>query len=112
MVTDQDKADLVDLLTKPGFRRFLFRAIQTAGIFDATANGSDGRNLYLEGRRSLGLELLREVEAAQPAQHPSGIPMLTLHRILTEEIQSPQEKPSGRRNGIYNDLGSDDSSGG
>lgn len=107
-MTDQEKADLADLIERPGFRRFLFRAIQTAGIFDATANGSDGRNLYLEGRRSLGLELLREVDAAQPVPSPSGIPILTLIQVLREEAQStPQERPSGRRNGIYNDLDGD-----
>jgi hypothetical protein len=108
-MTDQEKADLVDLLARPQFRRFLFRAIQLSGIFDATANGTDERTRFLEGRRSLGLDILRDVDGAQPVQSPGGIPILTLLQVLREGAQSsPQEKPNGRRTGPYADLRSDD----
>lgn len=104
-----DKDDRLKLMDTPVFRRFLFSLIQSAGIFDATANSSDGRNLYLEGRRSLGLDILRSMDEAQPVQSTSGIPILTLIQMLREEAQSAsKEKPVGRRNGPYADLGDDD----
>lgn len=105
-LSDQDKAELRDLMeTKPGFRKFLFRVIQKARIFEATANGTDHRHLIDEGRRLLGLEILREVEAALPLQSTSGIPSLTVIQVLREEALSPpKEKPSGRRADPYRDL--------
>jgi hypothetical protein len=112
-LSDQEKVDLADLIERPGFRRFLFRVIQNAGIFSATANGSDQRTSFNDGRRSLGLDILREVEAAMPLQSQSGIPSLTVIQVLREEAQSPpKEKPGGRRNAIYGDLGGDDGSDG
>jgi hypothetical protein len=105
-LTDQDNADLTDLMARPGFRRFVFRVIQNAGIFSATANGSDQRTFYENGRRSLGLDILREVDAAQPVPGPSGIPTLTLIQVLREEAQSqpPERTNRGRRNDPYSDI--------
>lgn len=107
-MTEQERADLADLMTRPAFRRFLYRAIQNAGLWSATANGSDGRNLFLEGRRSLGLEILREVDEAQPAQFPDGTPGMTLMQLFSEAAQSQAlEKPNGRRSDPYRELGDD-----
>jgi hypothetical protein len=107
MTEELHNIDRLELMKIPAFRRFLFRAIQMAGICEATANGADGRNLYLEGRRSLGLEILRDVESAMPVQHPGGIPILTMLQIFREETQSQQENPNGRRarnRDTYDDL--------
>lgn len=105
-LTDQETADLFDLIERPGFRRLMLRVIQMAGIFSATTNGSDSRHLYNEGRRSLGLEILRLLEAAQPAQGSSGNPTLTLIQLLREEAQSPppERQKNGRRPDPYSDL--------
>ena len=102
--TVEMKADLADLLERPQFKRFLFRVIQKAGIFNSTTNGSDGRNLVLEGRRTLGLEILAEVDGAQPIPSPLGIPTMTLIQVLREEAQHPQEKPNVARPDTYADL--------
>jgi hypothetical protein len=108
-LTDQDKIDLADLIERPGFRRFLFRVIQNAGIFAATANGTDQRTSFNDGRRSLGLDILCEVDAAQPVPGPSGIPTLTLIQVLREEAQSrpPERTKSGRRPDPYSELRTD-----
>ncbi|MDH7973692.1 hypothetical protein QH494_15985 [Sphingomonas sp. AR_OL41] len=93
-----ERDDKLALLKLPAFQRFLFDLIQRAGIFEATANGTDGRNLFFEGRRSLGLEILRDLDEAQPAQLAGGIPVLTLIQLLREVAQStPKEKPVARR---------------
>lgn len=100
-----DKADKILLLENPVFRRFLFALIQSSGIFETTANGSDGRNLFLEGRRSLGLEVLRQLEEAQPAQSTSGIPVLTLIQTLREAVQTPPRLETRRgRKDAYAEL--------
>ncbi|QNQ08320.1 Bbp19 family protein [Sphingomonas alpina] len=101
-----DPADKHILLESAAFRRFLFDLIQRAGLFDASASSADGRTLYLEGRRSLVLEILRDLEEAQPDRSAFAIPVLTLIQTLREQVQSqPMEKRFGRRNSTYADLG-------
>lgn len=107
----QAKSDAKHLLAQPEFLRFLWRAIQMAGIFAPSTDGSEGRHLaYDEGRRNLGLEILSMVEAGQPLQHPDHIPVLTLIQTLREEANQPQEKQNDRRNDRYHELRDDDGS--
>lgn len=95
----QFKADMQELVRLAAFQRFLWRVIQTAGIFARTTDGSDGRNLaYDEGRRNLGLDILDMAEIGQPAEHPEKYPLLTLMQVFREEAQKPKEKPNGRYN--------------
>jgi hypothetical protein len=108
-MTDQERADYADLLERPQFRRFLLRVIQLAGIYEATANGSAERTFFLNGRRSLGLDILREVDAAQPIPAPTSTPTLTLIQLHREEAQLPpsERTKSGRRADPYSDLRTD-----
>lgn len=104
----REKADLHKLLQQPEFSRFLFRVIQSARIFDRTADGSQGDTSL--GRRNLGLEILEMVEQGQPAQHSSGQPLLTLLQTIREEaIQQPGERDNDpgnkrNRNDRYDDI--------
>jgi hypothetical protein len=103
----QIRTDMEFLNSRPEFRRFLFRAIQTAGIFDQKGSGKSERDLaYAEGRRDQGLDLLHDAERGQPAAHPEGIPILTTIQILVEEAQQAgtEKKKDGRRNDRYRDL--------
>lgn len=112
---DPDKRARLDaehLLAQPEFVRFLWRAIQRAGIFNTTTDGSAGRDLgYFEGRRSLGLELLDMAESGQPASHPDKLPILTLLMVMREEAQSAQpverNRDSKNRTDRYSDLEDD-----
>jgi hypothetical protein len=92
------KDDATFLMSRGEFRRFLFTAIQTAGIFDA-ANGHDGRDLnWIEGRRSLGFELLRMADEGQPEQLRTPNALATLNAVILENINSPKkEKVRGDR---------------
>jgi hypothetical protein len=95
MMSDrQRKADMGKLLALPEFRRFLWRAIQSSGIFDVTTDGSDSRHLVAEGRRQLGLELLADAEMGQPVMHPDRIPILTAIQVLREEAQQQASEVS------------------
>jgi hypothetical protein len=110
MTDKQHKADVEQLIALPAFRRFLWRSIQMAGIFDPATNGPNDSYLVCEGRRRLGFDLLRDVENGMPVSHPQGL--MTLIQVLREEAQeTPQEKPSGRRD-RYDSDGDDDGSGG
>jgi hypothetical protein len=105
---EREIEDIRKLLPLPEFKRFLFRVIQSARIFDRTADGSDGDTAY--GRRNLGLEILEMVEKGQPVPHPDGQPLLTILQIIREEANQPGEgKPNVRRKYDRNaELGSDD----
>ncbi len=99
-------ADAEYLMTRPEFRRFLFTAIQSAEILSA-ANGHSGRNLdFIEGRRSLGFELLRMADEGQPAALRTPNALATLNAVILETINTPapKEKPRGGRN---DELGND-----
>lgn len=92
---EREIEDLRQLLAMPAFARFLFRSIQMAGILFPTTDGADGRNLISEGRRSLGLDILRDVERGQP--EPRDLIVTLTQALLTEAQSKPQEKPRGRR---------------
>ena len=90
----QEEADLKQLVEVAAFRRFLFRIVESAGI--AVPAVKDDMSLRLEGRRSLGLEILGWVEGVLPHTTGSRQPLSALHMILSEAI-TPKEKPRERR---------------
>lgn len=97
------------LLGRPEFRRFMFFAIQSAGIItdNTPANGQSGRDLsHYEGRRSLGLEMIATLDAGQPEPLRSPLAIATLDQILREAMNpaSSKEKPNGRRTDRYSDI--------
>ena len=102
-----EKADKLVLLESAPFRRFLVSLVQTAGVFDVTANVADGRHLYLEGRRSLALEILRDFDDAQPVSLPAGIPAATLIQTLQELAHSSRKENVLERRNTYAEPGDD-----
>lgn len=112
-MTPQETADLQSLIERPAFILFLLRVVANAGLFSAQTTGADDRDLnFAEGRRSLCLDILREVESAQPVPSLNGIPMVTSIQMFVAAAQSaPKEKPVGRRNDPYRDIGDGDDAG-
>ena len=102
-----EKTDKLTLLESAAFRRFLLSLVQSAGVFETTANLADGRHLYLEGRRSLALEILRDFDDAQPVSLPAGIPAATLIQTLHELAHSTRKENVLERRNIYAELGDD-----
>lgn len=105
------RQDAEALLSMPQFRRFLFAAIQSAGIVSITspANGQSSRPLeWFEGRRSLGFDLLRMADTGQPEPLQSPEALATLGAAVREALNPPpKEKTRGRRNddnARYDDL--------
>lgn len=116
MLTELSPTDAKFLLSRPEFRRFLWVAIQSSGILThhGSANGQLGRDLsFLEGRRSLGFDLLQMAQTGQPAVIRDADPgaVATLHAAMLEALNpAPKENARDRRDpdtDRYNDLGDD-----
>lgn len=83
MISDTDARRL---LAMPEFIRFLGDLIEAGGVFDASA--TEARVMYLEGRRSLALDMLRRLESAQPVSKTDRFPAVTSIQVLSEALQS------------------------
>lgn len=106
MIAELSREDAEYLLGRSEFRRFLFAAIQAAGLLGHTnpANGPIGRDLA-EGRRSLGLDLLAMADTGQPDALRSPQALATLDQIIREAMTpKPKDKPNGRRNRTDDDA--------
>ena len=97
-----DAKDAEFLLTRPEFRRFLFAAVQSAGILGHTVSASSAptRDLaHLEGRRALGFDLLMMVHAGQSEAVRIADPdaITTLGLSLTEVLHCKDNQLDSRR---------------
>lgn len=112
MSADLTTQELELLIALPEFRRFLFAAIQSAGILsqEGPAHGQAGRDLsYAEGRRSLGFEILHMAHRGQPEEIRNADPgaLATLNAAIISAMTPPKEKARGRRSddiSRYGDL--------
>jgi hypothetical protein len=94
----EHRSDIKTLMETPAFIRFLWRLIQHADILRATTNGTDTRDLsFFEGRRSLGFDLLREIEMGLPVSHSDGMPVMALLAVLREEAQPQPSAKEAKR---------------
>lgn len=100
-----DKPDRQTLLESGAFRRFLLELVQMAGIFESTSTLADGRHLYLEGRRSVALDVLRLFDEVQPVPNPSGLPAATLIQTFRELAQSAPKEITRGGTDAYSELG-------
>ena len=107
-----DANDAEFLLSRPEFRRFLFAAIQSAGILGHTVSASTapGRDLgHLEGRRALGFDLVMMVHTGQSEAvrnaDPDGITTLclSLNEALNRK-ESQRDASRSRDNARYDEL--------
>jgi len=96
---------MASLIAMPAFHRFLWRSIQSAGIFSQATTGADARDLsFAEGRRSLMFAILSDVEQGQTPELRHPLSIITLIAVLREEANpAPKEKKSAT--GRYGELG-------
>lgn len=96
-----DPRDAEFLLSRPEFHRFLGAAIHAAGIVgqQVGADGHLGRDLaWIEGRRSLGFDMLHAAHSGHPEQIRAADPqaLTTLLAALNSTLKT-QGKPDDRR---------------
>lgn len=101
--------DKLQLLAIPAFRRFCLDLVVKAGIFGAADSDAEGRDLVAEGRRGLGLDVLRDLDSAQPLRGAEdGIPVGVLIQLFHEAAQAdPKEKTRAETNDAYAELDED-----
>jgi hypothetical protein len=104
-LTDAEKVEMSGLLEIPAFRSLVYRLMISTGVFAVQTNGADGRDLnFSEGRRSVALELLNDLEASQPVAHREPVPILTLIQTFREVAQTAPIKGVKRDRDQYRDL--------
>jgi hypothetical protein len=107
-----DAKDAEFLLSRPEFRRFLFAAIQSAGILGQTVSASTAatRDLgHFEGRRALGFDLLLLVHRGQSEAvrnaDPDGITTLSLSLIeALNRKDNHRDRTASRDHARYDEL--------
>lgn len=112
-MTEAETADFRKLASDKAFLAFLYRMIRDAGLFTVAASGPDARSLeFVEGRRSLALDILRQIESVQSSKSPDGLPVMTSIQIFVAAAQlATKEKSVGGRNDIYGDISDGDGDG-
>lgn len=68
LITDQLKADLNKIMTIPEGRRFLWYALGLGGVYTSSFTGNS-ETFYLEGRRSVSLNLIADLNEADPRHY-------------------------------------------
>ncbi|GFM29263.1 hypothetical protein [Novosphingobium sp. PY1] len=100
-MSEISREDAEYLLARPEFRRFLFAAIQSAGLLahEGPAHGPIERDLsFIEGRRSLGFEILQMVEQGQPEALRTPGALATISAAIREAMNpDPKERTHGPR---------------
>lgn len=63
---ERRRDELRGLLRQPAFVNFASRLFREARMLEPSRSADGGASLWSEGRRSLGLEVFRELRAADP----------------------------------------------
>ena len=83
----QLQADMLELMGYKCFHRFLFTVMQRSGI-SAVAYGTEVATSYHEGRRSLGIDILRLADDALSVRSPDGQPFAAMSIAIAEAMRS------------------------
>lgn len=80
-------ADMVELMGYRAFHRFLFTVMQRSGMA-GVAFGTEVATSYHEGRRSLGIDILRMADGALVVRAPDGQPFAAMSLAISEAMRS------------------------
>lgn len=81
------------LLQQPSGREFLWGLIDGCGVHSASMSAEWSDTAYMEGRRSVGLSLLRQAQDLAPELYAQMV-REAADRFLAEELAA-RNKPSG-----------------
>lgn len=65
-IRDREKDDLQAVIKIPGGRRFVLKMLGQTGIFTASFSQNSMTTSFNEGRRDIGLWLLKEIDEVDP----------------------------------------------
>ena len=85
---EKEMADIRDVLSTPGGRRFIWRLLAESNTIDASfVPGQYDMTAFKEGQRDIGLKILLDIEEAKPG----------IYAQITNEIRSAAVDPQGAR---------------
>lgn len=85
-------ADMLELMGYSAFHRFLYTIIVRSGISASSAYGSEVATSYHEGRRSLGIDILRLADDALTVHAPDGLPLAAMQIAIAEAMRSQTQE--------------------
>jgi hypothetical protein len=80
---DLEEADLLGVMSTPGGRRLFFALIERSGVMGGAFDRDPGTMAFLEGRRSVGIELVQRLQMTTPKEYL---------RMMTEAAQTAVER--------------------
>lgn len=80
---EMEEADLLGVMSTPGGRRLFFALLERSGVMAGAFDRDAGVMAFLEGRRSVGIELVQWLQAATPKEYL---------RMMTEAAQTAVER--------------------
>jgi len=83
---ERELSDMRDALTRPQGRRMVWSILSKCGIYGLSYCGNNSETFFKEGKRSIGLELLKLVEDAKPGS------MDQMRREYVSELKSEENK--------------------
>jgi hypothetical protein len=86
---DRELDDLKTVLKKPEGRRVIYKILCECGVFKASFSMNSMTTSFNEGRRDIGLALLKDLDEAEPNAYSQ---MLTEH---FSELKSKKPKQEG-----------------
>jgi len=90
-----EREDLASLMALSAFKKFLWRVVQASGIHSSAYGSEERRLTAVEGRRSLGFDMLRWADDALRIGDGDGMASLAI--ILAEASGSKPPAPKENR---------------
>ncbi len=88
---DIERAQLKSLLDSPDGRAVLWRVLSKCGIYRTTYQADSGAQGFLEGRRSIGLDLLGDIHDADPNAY------ITIQQEeLRKQLEAQEKREKGK----------------
>jgi len=66
---DQEKQDIINIMSDESGRRFVHRILQRAGLFRCSFSGQSNQTIFNEGGRNQGLMILNEIMTHAPGSY-------------------------------------------
>ena len=86
---DREIDDLKTVLKKPEGRRFVYKILSECGVFKASFSLNSMQTAFQEGRRDIGIALLKMLDEAEPQAYSQ---MLTEHFSELKSKKPKQEE--------------------
>lgn len=83
---------MLELMGSAAFRRFLYTIMRRSGIAAATY-GTEVATSYQEGRRSLGIDILRMADESLSVRCDDGLPFGVMALAIAEGMRVQTQEP-------------------